>query len=116
MSTSTGSKIDAAGVEGYARLFRKPGHVRGTISMMANWDLEPLKRDLGRLAVPLLVIHGDGDTAIPISKAREAAALIPHVRFETLRGLGHLAHEEAPESIAQMIRSFAACERAASAA
>ncbi len=104
MGKSTGSTIDAAGVESYARLFRKPGHIRGTISMMANWDLEPLKRDLPKLSLPVLFIHGDKDTAIPIAKAREAAALIPGVRFETLVGLGHLAHEEDPEHVAALIR------------
>ena len=103
MAKSTGSTIDAAGVDCYARLFRKPGHIRGTISMMANWDLEPLKRDLPKLSLPVLFIHGDKDTAIPIAKAREAAALVPGARFETLAGLGHLAHEEDPERVAAMI-------------
>ena len=70
---------------------------------MANWDLEPLKRDLPKLDLPVLFIHGDKDTAIPIAKAREAAALVPCARFETFAGLGHLAHEEAPERVAKMI-------------
>ena len=103
MAKSTGSTIDAAGIDYYARLFRKPGHIRGTISMMANWDLELLKRDLPKLSLPVLFIHGDKDTAIPIAKAREAAALVPGARFETLAGLGHLAHEEDPERVAAMI-------------
>ena len=100
---STGSAIDAAGVDFYARLFRKPAHIRGTISMMASWDLAPLKRDLTRLAVPVLMLHGERDAAIPIGKAREAAALIPDAAFEVLAGLGHLAHEEAPARVAGMI-------------
>ena len=103
MAKSTGSTIDAAGIDYYARLFRKPGHIRGTISMMANWDLELLKRDLPKLSLPVLFIHGDKDTAIPIAKAREAAALVPGARFETFAGLGHLAHEEEPERVAAMI-------------
>jgi magnesium chelatase accessory protein len=107
MLRSTGSKIDAAGIDGYAKLFGKPGHIAGTIAMMAAWDLEPLKRDLPELKVPLLVIHGDGDTAIPLAKARAAAALVPGAKIEVLAGLGHLAHEEMPERIAEMITVFA---------
>ncbi len=107
MLRSTGSKIDAAGIGGYAKLFGKPGHIAGTIAMMASWDLEPLKRDLSGLSTPLLLIHGDGDTAIPLVKAREAAALVPGARLEVLNGLGHLAHEEAPERVAEMITVFA---------
>jgi magnesium chelatase accessory protein len=102
---ATGSTIDAAGVDGYARLFAKPGHIRGTISMMASWDLDSLKRDLPRLAVPLLLAHGEADAAIPIAKAREATTLVPEGRFESLGPLGHLAHEERPELVSSLIVS-----------
>lgn len=108
MLKSTGSTIDAAGVEFYARLFRKPAHVRGTIAMMASWDLEPLKLDLPRLALPVYVRHGDRDAAIPMAKAREAAAMIPGAIFERLERLGHLAHEEAPQQAARAIIQAAA--------
>jgi magnesium chelatase accessory protein len=107
MLRSTGSKIDDAGIDGYAKLFGKPGHIAGTIAMMAAWDLEPLKRALPGLKVPLLLLHGDGDTAIPLAKAREAAALARGARLEVLAGLGHLAHEEMPEPVADMIMVFA---------
>ena len=107
MLKSTGSELDSNGVDYYARLFRKPGHIAGTIGMMASWDLDPLKRDLPGLKVPLLLIHGDGDTAIPLAKAREAAALVPDARLEVLAGLGHLAHEEAPDRVAAMVAAFA---------
>jgi magnesium chelatase accessory protein len=107
MARSTGSKLDAAGIEFYRRLFVKPAHVAGTMGMMASWDLEPLKRALPTLTVPTLVIHGSVDTAIPLAKAREATALIPGARFEALDALGHLAHEEAPARIADMIFAFA---------
>lgn len=106
MAKSTGSQIDAEGIDTYARLFRKPGHIAGTIGMMASWDLDPLRRDLPGLTVPLLLIHGDGDIAIPLAKAREAAALVPGARLEVLSGLGHLAHEETPERIADLITGF----------
>ena len=75
--------------------------------MMAEWDLESLKRDLPRLAAPLLLIHGEADAAIPIAGAREAAALVPGARLMPLAGLGHLAHEEAPAAIAAAIGDFA---------
>ena len=108
MLKSTGSQIDAEGIARYGALFRKPGHIRGTISMMASWDLEPLKAALPKLTTPALVLHGEQDAAIPIDKAREAAALIPHATFEALAGRGHLAHEEAPDMIAARIHAFAA--------
>ncbi len=107
MLRSTGSRIDAAGIGFYRRLFVNAGHVAGTMGMMASWDLEPLKRDLPGLRPPLLVVHGAADSAIPLAKAREAAALVPGARFDVLDGLGHLAHEEAPQRICDMIAKFA---------
>lgn len=106
LKRSTGSAIDAAGVAQYARLFGTSAHCAGALAMMANWDLAPLKADLPNLAAPLLVLHGENDAAIPIAAAREATALVPGAAFEALPGLGHLAHEEAPEIVAARIGAF----------
>ena len=106
LTRSTGSNIDVAGVAWYEELLRSPGHVAGAITMMADWDLPALKRDLPRLAVPLLLIHGESDTAIPIVNAREAVAMVGDGRLISLPGLGHLAHEEQPEQVAALIEEF----------
>ena len=107
LERSTGSRIDADGVRCYERLFATAGHCAGAITMMAAWDLDALRRDLPRLAVPLLLVHGDGDTAIPIATAHAAAALVGDGRVTPLAGLGHLAHEEQPDAVAALIRTFA---------
>ncbi len=107
LARSTGSRIDAAGVAHYARLLRAPDHVAGALAMMAEWDLDALKRDLPHLRTPLLLVHGDADRAIPLAAAREAASLVPGARLDVLAGLGHLAHEEQPETVAALIRGFA---------
>ena len=103
---STGSRIDAAGVACYERLFATPGHCSGAITMMADWDLETLKRDLPRLRIPLLLIHGDRDAAIAPDNARDAAAMVEGAAVTPLAGLGHLAHEEQPGVVAELIRQF----------
>jgi magnesium chelatase accessory protein len=104
LQRSTGSRIDAAGVRAYQALFATPAHCDGAITMMADWDLETLRRDLPRLALPVRLIHGEQDAAIPLASAREAAALMPAAELVALPGLGHLAHEEAPEEVAALIR------------
>jgi magnesium chelatase accessory protein len=100
---STGSTLDPAGTDCYARLVRSPGHVAATLAMMAHWDLRPLARDLPRLAVPLTLVVGGSDRTVPPSEARRARALLPSARIVTLPGLGHLAHEEKPEVLAALI-------------
>ena len=106
LTRSTGSRIDAAGVAGYAALLATPGHVAGAIAMMASWDLERLRDDLPRLTARLLLVHGGADSAIPVAQARAAAALVPGAQVTVLPGLGHLAHEEAPERVAVLVRDF----------
>lgn len=106
MPRSTGSRIDPGGLECYRRLLGTPAHCAGAITMMADWDLEALKRDLPALRTRLLLVHGDRDAAIPVSAAREAAALAPGAEVAILPGLGHLAHEERPEEVAALIAEF----------
>ena len=99
----TGSRIDARGVDLYARLFRRAGHLSGALRMMANWDLAPLLRDLPRLEQELLLVVGDRDRTIAPAKAERIAAIVPGARIAHLPGLGHLAHEERPDLVAEIV-------------
>lgn len=99
---STGSTLDPVGVALYARLIRQPAHVAGALAMMANWDLRPLQRDLPRLAVPLVLVVGTQDHTVPPAEARKVQALLPAATVLELPGLGHLAHEEQPQTIARL--------------
>ncbi len=107
LASSTGSVIDTAGADFYGRLFATPAHCAGAITMMADWDLDSLARDLPGLAVPMLLIHGDGDAAIPVASASAAAAQVARAQITSLPGLGHLAHEEQPAVIADLMVNFA---------
>ncbi len=108
---TTGSTLDATGAALYARLMREPAHVAGVLSMMANWELETLARDLPSLRVPLLLVVGSADRTVPpVQAARVAAVLsarsvdsrLPS-RVVELPGLGHLAHEEDPAAVAALV-------------
>ncbi len=105
---NTGSTVDAAGLGNYQTLVANPDHVAAALGMMANWDLQPLARDLPRLAAPLLLIAGRNDKAIKADDNFVTRDLVPRARVEMLPGLGHLAHEEAPQAVAALILAFAA--------
>ncbi len=107
LARATGSRIDPAGMALYGRLFASPGHIAGALAMMGEWALEPLERALPHIATPVLLLHGDRDATIPIATSRQVAALMPHARLLALPGLGHLAHEEAPQATAMQIFDFA---------
>jgi magnesium chelatase accessory protein len=103
----TGSTLQPAAVDFYARLLRNPGHVAGALAMMANWDLRPLERDLPHLQPPLVLVVGDEDRTVPPAEAGRVRALLPTAELVTLPGLGHLAHEERPERIAELVIGLA---------
>jgi magnesium chelatase accessory protein len=105
----TGSRLDAEGVDLYARLFRTERHVAAAVGMMANWDLLALKRELSKLSVPLVLVTADRDRAVPPSAANDVKALVPKAKIVALKGYGHLAHEEAPAEFAKLIQKAASC-------
>lgn len=105
----TGSKIDAAGVDLYARLTRDPGHIAGALAMMSHWDLRGLCEELADLRPPLTLIVAAGDLAVPPAQAETVRRCLPTAKIVRLPNLGHLAHEEAPVLLAGLIeQAFAA--------
>jgi magnesium chelatase accessory protein len=104
--TSTGSRIEPAGEAQYLHLLRMPAHVSGTLTMMAQWNLDGLLQRLGRQTVPCLLITASKDRAVPPSVSQRAAAQMPNASLVDIPGYGHLVHEEAAEPTAQLIREF----------
>jgi len=100
---SNGSRLDDRGVDLYTRLLQSPDHVAAALGMMAQWDLRPLVADLSRLPVPMMLVAADGDRAVPPERADTVRRRVPDGRVEHLPGLGHLAHEEAPERAEQLV-------------
>lgn len=107
MLRSTGSSLEPAGVDLYARLIRNAEHAAAALAMMSEWDLHSLQRDLHKLAIPLLLLVGTRDWTVPPAEARRVRALLPRAELVDLPGLGHLAHEEKPSDVAALIVSFA---------
>lgn len=110
--SSTGSTLDAEGLALYRAAISDPDHVEGALSMMAQWDLEALQATLPAIDVPVLLIAGEGDSAVPPATSVRAAARLPSARVEILPGLGHLAHEEDPVGVATLIAQFLTEQRA----
>jgi magnesium chelatase accessory protein len=99
----TGSKINPEGLDLYRTLFGNRGHVDATLRMMANWDLNALQRDLGKVKTPVLLLAAERDKAVTPETTREIRTKLPDARFRLLPGLGHLAHEERPADMTSLI-------------
>ena len=106
--TGTGSVTTAEDVELYGRLFASPSHCAAALGMMARWDLDSLVQDLPRLTTPLWLIAAARDRAIPASDANRVAPMVQGSHVTLMPNAGHLAHEEQPAAVAEIIVESAA--------
>jgi magnesium chelatase accessory protein len=102
----TGSQINADGAKFYGRLAARSGHAGAALTMMANWDLPTLLARLPQLTTPTLLLAGGNDKTISPTEATQLAKILPHATVKILPGLGHLAHEEQPHQVAQIMENF----------
>lgn len=58
------------------------------------------------IAAPTLVIAGEQDTIATPAESREWAARIPHSRFVSIAGAGHLPNLETPDAFDAAVREF----------
>jgi len=79
--------------------------------MMAGWDLPPLLNRLGELQQPVWLAACEGDRTIPPSRSASAERYFTHCRTLLIPELGHLGHEEAPKTFADLLQALVASKR-----
>jgi 3-oxoadipate enol-lactonase len=77
--------------EGYARC----------CEALARWDV---RRDLGEIAAPTLVISASEDPVTPPPAGEALASGIPGARFEVLENAAHLANAERPDLFNRLLK------------
>ena len=102
----TGSRLSEAQINFYKALFKDKSHVEGALLMMSQWNLDRLLLRLSELSTATLLIAGEKDRTVPPQIASQMAHTLPNGEFQILAGLGHLAHEEDPEQILDIITAF----------
>jgi magnesium chelatase accessory protein len=107
MVAGTGSRLSPEGVALYRLLISHPGHLAAALNMMANWDLGPLQRDLPRLRSELVLVSFANDQTVPPAEAERVMPILPSAQRRRFPAFGHLAHEEAPHQIYDLIRELA---------
>lgn len=65
-----------------------------------------LKRWLGRIATPTLVLWGESDNVVKPPYGRAYASLIPGAQFALIEGAGHHPELERPEALADRVLEF----------
>jgi magnesium chelatase accessory protein len=103
---STGSNLDTIGLEFYERLIQDKGHVDATLLMMSQWKLDRLLEDLPSLSTRTILIAATNDKAVPADVSEMAARRMPDATYIALPKLGHLAHEEQPAAVCELLRNI----------
>jgi pimeloyl-ACP methyl ester carboxylesterase len=65
-----------------------------------------LRRWLGRIAVPTLLLWGASDRIVTPAYGRAYADSIPGSRFEVIEGAGHYPEIEQPEAFVERVAAF----------
>lgn len=103
---STGSAVPESSARLYRRLTSASAHVNATLTLFSQWRPSEIEARLPTMRAPCLLVAGGKDDWIPVDDVRRAAELLPAARMVTLDGLGHLAHEEAPARVDDVIAPF----------
>ena len=83
------------------------GHLMTWPSIMQHFEAGTLERELPKLQMPVLVLHGSA-SPIPASEAARTAALISGVSLRILPGIGHFAWLEEPGSVRRELEALLA--------
>jgi len=80
------------------------GYIGALKAMAERVDSTPL---LSTLNVPVVIVHGDADSLIPIDRAREVKAALPDAHLVEIRGAGHMPMMEEKEKTAEALKFLA---------
>jgi pimeloyl-ACP methyl ester carboxylesterase len=73
------------------------------IESMKSFDL---RKRVGEIHVPTLVLIGEHDRVVPAALGRETAKLIPGARKAVMRGVGHCGYIEQPLEFNHLVMTF----------
>lgn len=100
---NTGSTLSPEGLALYGTLARSPGHVAAALGMMANWNLQAMEPELPALKPRVVLVAAALDRMIKPDDSFRLRDRLGNAEVVFLRDLGHLAHEERPVEIVDLI-------------
>lgn len=100
---ATGTPISKAIAARYAALAGNPDHIRGTLRMMAAWDLDDLAIPENGTEGRIHVLLATDDGTVPCANTQSVLSGRRVFQINQLTG-GHLVHEAQPEAISALIR------------
>lgn len=97
---------DTATQEWFTRCQRVAADAETAARLLELIYATDVSRELASIQAPSLVLHREGDRAVPFAAGREVAGLIPGAHFEPLPGKAHLPYFGETEPVLRAILNF----------
>jgi pimeloyl-ACP methyl ester carboxylesterase len=98
--------VTEALVDRYRDMLLAPGVRPAILTRIQQAVLLPPEPILATIHVPVLLLWGEQDRAVPASHAADYLRALPDARAVILPGIGHVPMEEAPAASAATLRAF----------
>jgi pimeloyl-ACP methyl ester carboxylesterase len=93
-------------IEGYAAPRRLADWDLALLGMARDLSRSALPRPLSTLRVPVLIVWGDRDTWVPLSRGERLRKELPAAEWFVVEGAGHLVLEEKPAAVDERLIAF----------
>lgn len=93
-------------LERYRDMLLAPGVRAAILARLPQTVLRPPEPMLATIRLPVLLLWGELDRAVPASHAADYLRILPDARAVVLPAVGHVPMEEAPEASAAALRAF----------
>ena len=106
--------MDEAFLAGMREMYATDGYARAyasTVRALADPQARGSRDLMARLAetsLPVLLIWGEADRLLPVTRARAAARSLPGARLEVIAGAGHTPQAERPDQFNRILEDFLA--------
>ena len=103
------SKVTEPMIDEWYRPWLRAGNRRAMLDRLRQYVSGDVEAKIRAVSVPVLLLWGEKNPRVPVALAYEFQKLLVHspaVRLEILKGVGHMAVQEAPDATARLVREY----------
>jgi pimeloyl-ACP methyl ester carboxylesterase len=108
-------KLTDAVIDEWYDMWMREGNRMAMMGRLRQYVSGDVEDKIRAVRVPVLLLWGEKNTRVPLPLAYEFQKLLvssPDVRLEVLKGVGHMAVQEAPQESARIVRAYLDAARA----
>ena len=103
------TKLTDAVIDEWYEMWMREGNRRAMLANLRQYVSGDVEGKIRSVRVPVLLLWGEKNPRVPLPLAYEFQKLLvnaPSVKLEVLKGIGHMAVQEAPDETARIVRQY----------